>query len=102
MAAADVTGAPITDVIATQVTATTPSGTDGAIDELGTAATVTGAELGDVVLAAPTTALPTNQHLIGAYVTANNTVQLAFGAVGSVTGASRVFNVIVIKRNAAS
>lgn len=61
------------------------------------AVTVTGAALGDVVLAGPKSALPTNCVMTNAYVSAADTVTLAFQAVGgTVTGANNTFNIVFI------
>lgn len=78
------------------VTVTTPSQSDNNVDVV--TATVTGVKLGDqIVSATPTTALPSNQHLLNAYVSAADTVTLVFGGVGTATGASRVFNLVVAR-----
>ena len=56
--------------------------------------TITGAKLGDVVFAQPAEALPTNQHFLGAYVVATDTVRFQFLATGgAVTGAAKNFYV---------
>lgn len=62
--------------------------------------TVTGAALGDQVLvAAPTAALPTNAQLIGAFVSAADTVTLVYQAVGgTVTGATKTHDIVVADR----
>lgn len=63
--------------------------------------TVTGVALGDLVLAAiPTAALPANCLLLGAYVSATDTVTITFGAAANtgVTGASKTFDIIVLDR----
>ena len=63
-------------------------------------ATVTGVSLGDTVSAAPQTALPTDCHFLGAYVSAADTITFEFRATKNqpVTGAAVTFNLAIIDK----
>ena len=65
------------------------------------AVTVTGAKIGDVVTVVPTAALPANAAVVGASVTAADTVAVTFTNIsaGAVTGASRNFNIYIQHRS---
>lgn len=55
------------------------------------------AAVGDAVIAMPAVALPTNCRLLGAWVSAANTVTITFGAeTGAVTGAAKNFTFLCI------
>lgn len=62
--------------------------------------TLAGVSLGDTVTAAPQTALPTDCHFVGAYVSATDTIKFEFRATKNqpVTGATVVFNVAIIDK----
>lgn len=95
---------PIKDIYQATVTITTPTQagantTAVVASSSGTVASgsLTGLAVGDVVIGvAPTTALPTNQQLVGGYVSAADTVTFTFTSSGATTGASRTFNVIAL------
>lgn len=87
-----------------QVTVAVPTIADSASDTAivfeSADATVTGVALGDNVIAGPTTALPTDCHFVGCYVSATDTVTFEFRATKNqpVTGANRTFNVTVFDK----
>lgn len=81
-----------------QVTATIPT---AAVSITGVVtATVNGAALGDLVLCSRTTGPITGEGAYGAYVSAADTITLwAIATTGGYTGASKVYNIIVLKQS---
>jgi len=54
--------------------------------------------VGDAVIAIPQEALPTNARLQGAWITANNSVQVTFGSEGgNVSSSAKNFKFLVIR-----
>ena len=86
-------------VLSTGQSVTVPSITDPDIAKVDVAVTGITVAVGDMVLVAPKEALPTNCRLQGAFVTASNVVTFTFGSEGgNVTGAAKLFDILVLDR----